>query len=135
MMCALPANQTLALRSVLNAEDLAGQRMIGPEPASRIGAAVAAAFHARGSPYSPAITVLQGVTACSLVARGLGVAVTDEFSAAAWTDRGVVLRPFEPAMVVVASAMNLVERPLSRLARRFVQLARRTAQTDRALAC
>lgn len=131
MVCALPADHALAQRSAVRPEDLAGQRMIGPEPDSRIGAAVAAVFHARGVPYSPAVTVLQGVTACSLVARGLGVAIADEFSAAPWTERGIVLKPFEPAMGVAASAMSLVDRPLSRLARRFVHLARRMAATAR----
>lgn len=126
MVCALPHEHPLAQKSTIRPEDLAGARIIGSEAASRLGAAVSAVFHDRGIPYIPNISVLQGVTACSLVANNLGVAIVDEFSARQWAERGIVMRPFEPAIVVAASVMSLVDRPLSRLARRFVQLARRS---------
>ncbi|MGN6461570.1 MAG: LysR substrate-binding domain-containing protein [Pseudolabrys sp.] len=126
MVCAVPLDHTLAQKPVLGPEDLTGTTIIGSEPVSRLGAAVARAVHERSVPYAPNISVLQGVIACALVSNGIGVAIVDEFSGAQWQKRGVVLVPFEPAIVVVASIMTLVDRPLSRLARRFVQIASST---------
>jgi DNA-binding transcriptional LysR family regulator len=129
MVCALPHGHPLTQKSTIRPEDLAGMRIIGSEAASRLGAAVSAVFHDRGIPYAPNISVLQGITACSLVANNLGIAIVDEFSARQWSERSIEIRAFEPTIGVVASVMSLVDRPLSRLAHRFVRVARRSIAT------
>ena len=88
---------------------------------------MAKAFHDRSVPYAPNVSVLQGVVACSLVANGLGVAIVDEFSAMQWSDRKLVAVPLEPAVIVIASIISVAGRPLSRLARRFVEVTKTAA--------
>jgi DNA-binding transcriptional LysR family regulator len=127
MVCVFPPNHPLAKRDALRPEDLAGLRIISSEPVSRLGSAVAKAFHDRSVPYAPNVSVLQGVVACSLVANGLGVAIVDEFSAMQWSERKLVAVPLEPTIVVVASIISVADRPLSRLARRFVEVTKTAA--------
>ena len=123
-----PPNHPLAKRATLRPEDLTGLRIISSEPVSRLGAAVAKAFHDRSVPYAPNVSVLQGVVAGSLVGSGLGIAILDEFSAMQWSDRKLVAVPLEPAIVVTASIISVADRPLSRLARRFVEVTKTAAK-------
>lgn len=83
MVVALPPGHRLAKRFSIRAGDLEQESIIGLEPASRLGYVVRQAFERAGTSYTATIEVRHCVTACSLVEQGLGVAVVDEFSAAA----------------------------------------------------
>jgi DNA-binding transcriptional LysR family regulator len=121
MMCALRPGHPLAERAIITPADLQEYNLIGLDPTSRLGASVAGAFHEAGVPLSPTISVLQGDAACSLVARGLGIAIVDEFSASKWQQSGaLVTRPFSPAIVIPVAIISLKDRPLTRLAKNFV---------------
>ncbi|PAP92064.1 LysR family transcriptional regulator [Mesorhizobium wenxiniae] len=136
MVCALPEAHPLALKQVLSPIDLEHVPVIGLDPLSRLRSLVAAAFHEAGVPFSPNLNVLQGAAACSLVSNGLGVAIVDEFSASRWITQGLVIRAFEPSIAVYASSVSLKDRPLTRLGKKFVQVAteliHQTQQTGRA---
>jgi DNA-binding transcriptional LysR family regulator len=55
-----------------------------------------------------------------MVSSGLGVAVVDPFSAREYATRGVVARPFEPAIQFQVAALYPAHRSLSPLARDFI---------------
>lgn len=129
MVVALPAGHRLARRSTISAADLEHEALIGLEPASRLGHVVRQAFEQAGASYTPAIEVRHCVTACSLVEQGLGAAVVDEFSAAPTNAWRVELRPFDPDFQVLACAMSLRDKPLSRLASSFVSELRRVKRS------
>lgn len=125
MIVILPPHHALTSRQVLRPADLKSETMIGLEPASRLGSLVRQSFDQAGCEYLPTIEVRHCVNACSLVHHGLGVAIVDEFS---FIDGGwrIEHRKFEPEIPVSVSAMYLKDRPLSRLASRFIAEMRKT---------
>ena len=58
--------------------------------------------------------------ACALVASGLGLSICDPFTANEYSTRGVVSRPFEPALAFQVSALYPSHRALSPVAREFI---------------
>jgi len=60
--------------------------------------------------------------AIPLVRLGVGVAVVDEFTALSVGGEGVEFRPLEPALSFGVHCIHLEDRPLSHLARRFVEV-------------
>ena len=57
--------------------------------------------------------------ACVLVAEGMGLAIVDPYSASDFVDRGVALRPFEPACAINYSMIQPSIRPPSIVAQEF----------------
>lgn len=124
MVVAMPANHPLASQATVRAQDLANETLIGLEPLSRLGRQVREHFDQAGVPYHPNIEVRHGVTACTMVESGLGVAIVDTFSASETHQWRVVIRPFEPNLPVNVSVIYSHTRGLSRLASRFVSSLR-----------
>lgn len=122
MVCVLPLDHPLARRSTLGPADFLTHPLIGLEPTTRLGGMIAATFRDAGVPYAPNLIVQKGTTACRMATSGAGVAISDEFSAADAIGQGLVVRSFEPAIPISGSVICLKERPLSRLARRFVTI-------------
>jgi DNA-binding transcriptional LysR family regulator len=121
MVVALPPRHRLSKRDSLTSKDLQNERIIGLEPASRLGSLVRQSFDKAGAPYRPSVEVRHCVTACSLVQQGLGVAVVDQFSAATTGGWRLDIRAFKPDIKIEACAMYLEDRQLSRLTTRFIQ--------------
>lgn len=128
MVCILPKDHPLAKAPTLSPRDFENVPLIGLDPSSRLGSSVGAAFHNAGVAMMPNIDVLQGAAACSLVLRGLGLAIVDQFSASNYSAQGLVSRPFEPHIRVAVSIISLADRPLTRLAKRFVHHLESTCQ-------
>lgn len=59
--------------------------------------------------------------ACAMVREGLGVTIVDPFTAANFDGRGVVSRPFEPAVFVNYALVLPKHRPMSKLAQDFIE--------------
>lgn len=129
MVCILPSDHPLAERSALGPADFVTHAMVGLEPTTRLGGLIAATFRDAGIPYTPHLVVMKGVTACQMAMRGAGIAIIDEFSAAVAAGQGMVVRAFEPAIPISGSVLSLKERPLSRLAKRFVNILINITQT------
>lgn len=125
MVVALPPRHKLSKRDSLSPKDLQAERIVGLEPASRLGSLVRQAFDKAGAPYRPSVEVRHCVTACALVQQGLGVAVVDQFSAAPSGGWKLDIRPFKPEIKIDACAMYLEDRQLSRLTTRFIQELRK----------
>jgi DNA-binding transcriptional LysR family regulator len=121
MVVALPPRHRLAKRDFLSPKDLQSEKIVGLEPASRLGSMVRQSFDKAGASYQPAVEVRHCVTACSLVQQGLGIAVVDQFSAAASGGWKAEIRPFKPELKIEACVMYLEDRQLSRLTTRFIQ--------------
>jgi DNA-binding transcriptional LysR family regulator len=58
--------------------------------------------------------------ACALVAAGAGVSIVDPFTAHEYSTRGVVALRFEPALKFQIAALYPSHRPLSAVARDFI---------------
>lgn len=132
MVCAMTPDHPLANRDSISAGDLVGLPMIGLERGTRLGEAVRESFAADGAPYQPSVEVRYCNTACALAAAGVGAAVVDPFSPRQTGPRELVVRPFAPHTPAVAYMLWSEARPLSRLARAFldeVRSASRAAAT------
>jgi DNA-binding transcriptional LysR family regulator len=55
------------------------------------------------------------------VAEGAGVSIVDAFSAGEFTDRGIVVRPFEPWIESGIVQLRSHQRPLAPLAQSFIE--------------
>lgn len=128
MACVMQANHPLAAKASLGPAELAQHSVIGLEPTTRLGGLVATAFRDAGVHYSPNLVVHKGVTACRLAMQGAGIAITDEFSAGMAAAENMVVRAFHPLIAISGSIVSLKERPLSRLAKRFVGILTNIAQ-------
>lgn len=93
LVALLPDQHPLARQDAVALEDLVRLPLVGISPKDPYGAILAGPFHAAGLPYEPTITARFGHTVMALVAQGLGVALTDEFSAAGALPQGLAVRP------------------------------------------
>lgn len=89
---AMPADHPLAARGVIHPEDLTGERMITLEPGTIFAMRVEVALI--GIARQTSIETRLSHTALSLVSEGAGIAIIDPSSAAEFTGRGIVTRPF-----------------------------------------
>ncbi len=113
----LPAGEpTISLR------DLRRHEVIGLAP----GVAIADLLDGEVDPEAvrPAIVVHSVYIAAGMARHGAGIALVDEFTARVFADQELEFRPLEPAVTFELKALHLIERPLSRLARSFLDLQR-----------
>lgn len=130
MACVLPADHPLAAAETVTPADLASTSVIGIEPTTRLGGLLAAAFRDAGIHYAPKLVVHKGVTACRLAIQGAGIAIIDEFSAGMAVSQGMAIRAFDPRIEIAGSIVSLKERPLSRLAKKFVGILTTIAREE-----
>ncbi|WP_244610292.1 LysR family transcriptional regulator [Microvirga pakistanensis] len=116
---ALPKGHRLESHPIIQPQDLANERLIGIASGtlfrSRIDTALA------GINCSTLIETPLTYTACVLVAEGAGVSIVDPFSAGEFTDRGVVVRPFEPWIESGIVQLRLRQRLPTPLAQSFME--------------
>jgi DNA-binding transcriptional LysR family regulator len=129
MVCVLPPNHKLAVRSVISASDLVGLPFIGLERGTRLGEAVRESFAQAGAPFQPTVEVRYCNTACVLAAAGVGAAVVDPFSPRQSGSQDLIVRPFTPKTVAVAYMLWSEAEPLSRLAKAFLNEVRQASRS------
>lgn len=122
LICAIPKGHPLEARSVLKPSDLEGHKMISLSKSEWLGPVITSAFESYDAELKGQFEVRFLHTAQRLVARGLGIAIVDSFQLFnADTNPNVVYRPFEPRIATAAYAAFPKNRPVSRLARSFVE--------------
>ncbi len=72
----------------------------------------------------PAIVVHSVYIAAGMARHGAGIALVDEFTARGFVDNELEFRPLDPPVTFELKALHLIEQPLSRLARSFLDLHR-----------
>lgn len=77
VVAALPARHPLAGRRTVGFSALAGERFIALRPSTLLRAQIDVAAASAGVSINPVIETSSGVAACELVARGLGVMLSD----------------------------------------------------------
>lgn len=104
-------------------EALAGKEIIGLAPGVAIKAMMPPAlFSAEQS--QPAFVVRSVFIAAALARVTGAVAIVDEFTARGYVDDNLIFRPLAPEVSFELVALHLTAQPLSRLARRFIELKR-----------
>ncbi|MBY6092702.1 LysR family transcriptional regulator [Maritimibacter alkaliphilus] len=131
MVVLMPEDDPLAEGAFVTAEALTGRQIVGIDQASQLGRLVAKGFAQGGGQYRPGIEVRYCQTASALVADGMGVTVTDPYSAEPYLDRGLVSRPFMPTLEVSASMLTRKGVPHSGLLLSFMEELRRQLNRSR----
>ena len=93
LVASLPEGHPLAEREVVDIVDLAGEPFIALRPTTLLRSQIDLALMREGGVFRPVIEAGSGVTACSMVARGAGVSISDPVVARSFVGQGVVVRP------------------------------------------
>lgn len=123
-VCVLPAEHRLAEKAVIEATDLADEPFISPLPETLSRMRLDRLFDEAGVQRKR--RMMESHTApmiCQMVAAGLGVAVTDPFTARAFAHMGIATRPFAPTFEYEYGLLFPSHRPRSRLATEFAEAA------------
>ncbi len=125
MVALVPEDSPLASQPEVTAHDLAGERFVGLEAASRLGQLVRTAFERDHAAYDPRVEARYCSTAAALAQAGLGIAVVDPYTAELHRDSGLVQRPFSPPCEISAAVIQRKGVPRTRLVHSFVEELRR----------
>ncbi len=123
-VCILPRGHRLARASLIRPEDLAGEGLIHTRRDSAFYRALEQTFARCGAPLNSLVEVRQFTAACMLVAEGVGVSVVSELDACEYERRGLVLRPFLPAVPHRITLLHPTHTPLSMLTLEFIEMFR-----------
>lgn len=122
----VPATSQRLPLSVLEGANLIDLSVSGP-----LGDLFAAAAVRQGISFRASVSVQTFYVAAALVQNGAGITVVDEFTAHAWPSPDLDFRLVEPPLRFAVSCVFLEERPLSKIARRFVAGLRRSLRQSR----
>lgn len=120
-VCALPAGHPLADLEIVRNSDLTGQTVIALERE----------FLSRFPPGGALYTTIaeqirlqaqQSITACALVAEGVGVAIVDPLTVTHFAASGVTVRPLETEIPFEICVVSSPDAPLSNAARAFLAI-------------
>ena len=116
----VPEGHRLASRRALRPRDFAGEAVVALGPTTPSRFRVDDVFSRHGVTRKIRVETPLSEIACALVASGVGISVVDPFTAAEYSRRGVVVRPFEPAIEFQIAALHPPHRQPSAIAREFV---------------
>jgi DNA-binding transcriptional LysR family regulator len=126
----LPQGHRLAAKKVIGPHDIAGERVIELDDGSIFGTQTKAAL--AGVPRQVVVSTPLAGIACSLVISGAGLAIVDPFSANDFEERGIVVRPFRPAIDTRIMTITSSLAKLSQIAEEFIARVRdQAAELDR----
>lgn len=123
-VCAMPEGHPLSNLDVTTPEDLKPYPLITLYPEHMTHFRLKTVFEDAGLPWRPHVECQIFAPACIMVARGVGVALIDPFTAVDFENRGVVTRPFAPAVRFDIGILFPALRPKSLLTEKFVRLLR-----------
>lgn len=97
-VAAIPAGHPLAEREVVQPNDLRGESLISWSATVSARRMLDDILQGAGVGVRARYESTMSLTMCSMVRRGLGIALVDPFSAWTQRDRALVFRPFRPAL-------------------------------------
>ncbi len=118
----LPPRHPRAGHRVLTPKLLADHPMVMPARSHQVPSRILGTFAAAGQPLNPVVEAEFFASLCGLVAAGAGWSIVDPLSAESFAHLGLVVRPFEPAIVYEIGAFHRRDREPSVLAAAFLDL-------------
>ncbi len=119
-LCALPPGHDLLRRKVIRPKDLDGEAFVALAPEDRARAELDRMLEDAGVRPDVVVETPNAATVCALVLEGVGIGLINPMAADGFAQRGLLFRPFEPAIYFKA---HLLFRPgiqPSNLERAFV---------------
>lgn len=108
--------------SRLHLDDLRDYKFISPVQSGPIGQMLASELSRLDVVLDEVVSARTYYIAAGLVRAGVGMAIVDNFTAAAFSASGLVSRPLQPALTFDINAVYLQNRPPSRAASDFLDL-------------
>ena len=118
----LPPRHALASRKVLTPQLLSGQPMIAPARSPQMIGRVYGAFAQAGAQVNAVVEAEFFASCCALAAAGTGWSLVDPLSAHSLSTLGLIVRPFEPAVLYEIGVFHRRDREPSLLAAAFLDL-------------
>jgi DNA-binding transcriptional LysR family regulator len=123
-VCIVPEAHPLRTRKTISVADIAQHPLIGIDRSDPYGRLVSDIFTHRGLDYQLTIRARFGVTVCSLVKAGLGIAVIDQFSVADGAFPGIKLIEIEGRPSLKTWIITKADSSPSVFAAAFIKLLR-----------
>jgi len=124
-VCVMPADHPMAVLEIVNAADLDGQPFILSTSYSPPRAAIEQMLIREGVNCLQRIETVSAFSICNLVSAGSGMSIVDPFTAYLFRNRGLVARPFQPAIPYEFGLVFPVHGRRSALAEAFSRYVRR----------
>jgi DNA-binding transcriptional LysR family regulator len=121
MLCAVPAQHRLANTALITPQDLRGEPFISYPSSIGSRQQIDTIFAAFGVERDLRVETQLSQPMCEFVELGVGVALVDALSAINYRGRGVVFKPFEPAIEMDFSMLLPVAGPASKLQTSFLE--------------
>lgn len=131
-VCAMPADHPLKDKAEIHARDLHNMAFIALAPDDRARARMAETFEAADSKPHIVVETPASATVCALALEGVGVGLVNPLSADGYSQRGLIFKPYEPAVYFKTYILYRPDAQRARLVREFVSAlndARRTSPT------
>lgn len=97
-VCVLPPGHDLASRKVIRPADLHGQPFVALAPEDRARARTNLVLEDAGVRPDVVVETPNSATVCALALEGVGVGLANPMATDGFAERGLLLRPFEPAV-------------------------------------
>ena len=126
-LCAVPADDKLAKKSVVTAKDLNRRKLATLYNEHPIYGRVEKAFSARDSEMNVRFMTQNFIPLLTFVEKGIACAIVDPVAAESYrlykrNDLGIVFRPFEPVVYFEIAVITPVHRPASLIATYFKEM-------------
>lgn len=118
----------LAAKKTVHLDDIVDLPLIANAPRTVMRQCIEAAFRKIGAKPKIRLETPNGLVACELAGRGIGLAVADGFVARSSLKPGMVIRPFEPAIELAYVFIFPKWRDRTRTVTRLAELVREAAQ-------
>lgn len=112
-VCVMPVEHELSRRDVIHAEDLKNEPFISIIPDTVLRHQVDKVFDEKDIERVMITETQTAASICDMVVAGLGVSVVDVFSASAFSDKGIIIKPFRPTINLKFGLLLPVQRPQS----------------------
>jgi DNA-binding transcriptional LysR family regulator len=119
-LCAIPPGHPLAAKKVIRPEDLHGVDYVALSPEDRARLQLDQLCLDAGARPNLVIETPFAITACALALEGVGVAIVNPLAVDGFAERGLILRPFEPAVYFKSYLLFRPDMQKARLVRAFV---------------
>ena len=119
-LCAIPPGHPLAAKKVIRPEDLHGVDYVALSPEDRARLQLDRLCLHAGARPNLVIETPFAITACALALEGVGVGIVNPLAVDGFGERGLILRPFEPAVYFKSYLLFRPDMQKARLVRAFV---------------
>jgi DNA-binding transcriptional LysR family regulator len=120
-VCALPAGHPLSSRRTITPKDLHNLPFIALAPEDRARKRMTEVFEAAEMRPQIVVETPNSATICALALEGVGVGLVNPAAADGFSERGLVLRPFEPEVFFKSYLLFRPDAQKARLVKSFVR--------------